>query len=87
MDMLLYDTSVACWTPFFAAQERDIFREIAETPWTQFAGDNFSQNLLTTIAFVPGSLETIFREINSKSTCQCGLEHMLSDGQPSLAEH
>ena len=50
---------------FFGAQERDIFREIAVTPWTQFAGDNFSQNLLTAIAFVPGSPETIFREINS----------------------
>ena len=57
--------AVACWTPFFGAQERDIFREIAVTPWTQFAGDNFSRNLLTAIAFVPGSPETIFREINS----------------------
>ena len=50
---------------FFGAQDRDIFREIAITPWTQFAGDNFSRNLLTAIAFVPGSPETIFREINS----------------------
>ena len=56
--------AVACWTPFFGAQERDIFREIAVTPRTQFAGDNFSRNLLTAIAFVPGSPETIFREIN-----------------------
>ena len=50
---------------FFGAQERDIFRKITVTPWTQFAGDNFSRNLLTAIAFVPGSPETIFREINS----------------------
>ena len=50
---------------FFGAQERDIFREIAVTPWTQFTGDNFSWNLLTAIACVPGSMETIFREINS----------------------
>ena len=35
------------------------------TAWTQFAGDNLLRNLLTAIAFVPGSLETIFREINS----------------------
>ena len=34
-------------------QERDIFREIAVTPCIQFAGDNFSRNLLTAIAFVP----------------------------------
>ena len=44
--------AVACWTPFFGAQERDIFCKIAVTPWTQFAGDNFSRNLLTAIAFV-----------------------------------
>ena len=50
---------------FFDAQERDIFREIAVTPWTQFAGDNFSRSMLTAIAFVPGSPKTIFREINS----------------------
>ena len=76
---------------FFGAQERDIFREITVTPWTQFAGDNFSQNLLTAIVFVPGSPETIFRKINSGlpagPTCQYGLEHMLCDGQPSSAEH
>ena len=35
------------------AQERDIFREIAVTPCIQFAGDNFSQNLLTAKGFVP----------------------------------
>ena len=57
--------AVACWTPFFGAQERDIFREIAVTPWTQFAGDNFSRNLFTAIAFDLGSPETIYREINS----------------------
>ena len=64
--------AVACWTPFFGAQERDIFREIAVTPWTQFAGDNFSRNLLTAIAFVPGSQETIFREINSSLPVNAG---------------
>ena len=57
--------AVACWTPFFATQECDIFCEIAVTPWTQLAGDNFSRNLVTAIAFVSDSLETIFREINS----------------------
>ena len=46
---------------FFGTQKRDVFRKIAVTPWSQLAGDNFSQNLLTAIAFVPGSLETIFR--------------------------
>ena len=57
---------------FFGAQERDIFREIAVTPLTQFAGDNFSRNLLTAIAFVPGSPETIFREINSGQPVNAG---------------
>ena len=64
--------AVACWTPFFGGQERDIFREIVVTPWTQFAGDNFSRNLLTAIAFVPGSQETIFREINSSLPVNAG---------------
>ena len=57
--------AVACWTPFFWRPRARYFREIAVTPWTQFAGDNFLRNLLTAIAFVPGSPETIFREINS----------------------
>ena len=39
--------AVTCWTPFFGAQERDIFCEITVTPLAQFAGDNFSRNLLT----------------------------------------
>ena len=39
-----------------------IFLACAVTPWTQFTGDNFSRNLLTTIAFVPVQL---FQEINS----------------------
>ena len=46
------------------AQERDIFREIAVTPCIQFAGDNFSRNLLTPIAFVP----VPWRQFFAKST-------------------
>ena len=57
---------------FFGAQKRDIFHEIAVTPWTHFAGDNFSRNLLTAIAFVLGSQETIFREINSSLPVNAG---------------
>ena len=64
--------AVACWTPFFGAQERDIFREIAVTPWIQFAGDTFSRNLLTAIAFVLGPRETIFRETNSSLPVNAG---------------
>ena len=64
--------NLACWTPFFGAQERDIFRKITVTPWTQFPGDNFSRNLITTIAFVPGSQETILREINSSLPVNAG---------------
>ena len=46
------------------AQERDIFHEIAFTPCIQFAGDNFSRNLLTAIAFVP----VRWRQFFAKST-------------------
>ena len=62
--------AVAYWTPFFGAQ--DIFREMAVTPWTQFAGDNFSRNLLTVIAFVLSPRETIFRETNSSLPVNAG---------------
>ena len=64
--------AVACWTPFFGAQEGDIFREIAVTPWIQFVGDNFSPNLLTVIAFVLCPRETIFRETNSSLPVNAG---------------
>ena len=57
---------------FFGAQKRGIFREIAVTPWTQSAGGNYLRNLLTAIAFVPGSQETIFREINSSLPVNAG---------------
>ena len=40
------------------------FREIAVTPCIQFAGDNFSLNLLTAIAFVP----VRWRQFFAKST-------------------
>ena len=46
-------------------QEHDIFRKIAVTPCIQFAGDNFSRNLLTAIAFVP----VRWRQFFAKSTC------------------
>ena len=58
--------------PIFGAQERDIFREIAVTPWIQFVGDNFSRNLLTVIAFVLCPRETIFRETNSSLPVNAG---------------
>ena len=45
--------AVACWTPFLVPKSVIFFHEITVTPWAQFAGDNFLQNLLTTIAFVP----------------------------------
>ena len=61
--------------PFFGAHERDIFLEIAVKPWTQFAGDNFLRNMLTAIAFVPGSLETICREINSGARFTKDISH------------
>ena len=64
--------AVACWTSFFGAQKRGIFREIAVTPWTQFVADNFSRNLLTAIAFVPDSQEIIFHEINSSLPVNAG---------------
>ena len=74
--------AVTCWTPFFAhrfrefcrrgAQERHIFREITVNPCIQFTGDNFSRNLLTAIAFVPGRWRQLFCEINSSLPVNAG---------------
>ena len=67
--------AVACWTPFFGAQERynsldpirgrQFFTKSAhrDSLCSRFARDNFSRNQL-------------------KPTCQYGLEHMLCDAQP-----
>ena len=47
-----------------------IFREIAVIPWTPFAGDSFSRNLLTAVAFDPARK----RQFSAKSALgQSGL--------------
>ena len=56
------------------------FAKSGVTPCIQFAGDNFSRNLLTAIAFVPVRWRQFSRN-QLEPTCQCGLEHMLCDGQ------
>ena len=71
--------AVACWTPFLAIHFANfadltpkgaIFREIAVIPWTPFAGDTFSRNLLTADAFDPA----LRRQFSAKSALgQSGL--------------
>ena len=88
--------AVACWTPFLATHFADmtlksaIFRVITVIPWTPFAGDSFSRNLLTADAFDPARR----RQFSAKSalgqsglSVKCGREHMLCDGQPRKADH
>ena len=67
-----------------------IFREFAVIPWTPFAGDSYSRNLLTADAFDPARR----RPFSAKSALgqsslpvKCGREHMLCDGQPRKADH
>ena len=55
---------VACWTPFFGAQERDIFREIAVTPWTNLQETIFHETAHLD-SLCSSLLETIFRKINT----------------------
>ena len=74
--------AVACWTPFFGAQERDIYREIAVTPWTQFVGDNFFAKSTHRDSLCSRFAGDNFSRNQLKPTCQCGLEHMLCDAQP-----
>ena len=58
--------------PFFGAQERDIFHEIAVIPWTQFAGDNFFAKSAHRDSLCSHSQETIFHAINSSRPVNVG---------------
>ena len=64
--------AVTCWTPYFGPQERDIFREIAVTPWTPLAGDNLFAKSAYRDTLCSCSQETIFREINSSLPVNAG---------------
>ena len=72
------------------APKSAIFCEIAVIPWTPYAGDSFSRNLLTVVAFDPAHR----RQFSTKSALgqsglpvKCRWEHMLCDGQPRKADH
>ena len=74
--------AVACWTPFFGAQERDIFlRNRGSTldpiRERQFFAKSAHRDCLCSW-FAGNNLS----QNQLKPTCQCGLEHMLCDGQP-----
>ena len=84
--------AVACWTPFFCPP----ISRILQT-WRPRAR-YFSRNRGNSLHSIRGrqffaksahrdslcscSLETIFSRNQLEPTCQCGLEHMLCDGQP-----
>ena len=84
--------AVACWTPFFCPPISRILQ--TWRPRVRY----FSQNRGNSLHSIRGrqffaksahhdslcscSLEKIFRRNQLEPTCQCGLEHMLCDGQP-----
>ena len=71
----IFLSNARCYVMCTWRQRAWFFHEIAVNSWTQFTGGNFSQNLLTVIAFVHVqhcSKETIFREINSSLPVNAG---------------
>ena len=76
--------------PIFGAHERDNFREIAVTRWIR-GKHFFAKSAHRDIAFVPVRRRQFFAKSTPARTLaylstgqcglQCGLEHMLCDGQ------
>ena len=72
------------------APKSAIFLEIAVILWTPFAGDSFSQNLLTAVTFDLARRRQFFVKSalgQSGLPVKCGREHMLCDGEPQKADH
>ena len=79
--------AVACWTPFFWRPRARYFSRNRGNTLDPIRGRQFfaksayRDSLCSRFAGDNFSLNQLW------PTCQCGLEHMLCDGQPSSAEH
>ena len=71
---------------FFVPKSTVFFRKIAVTPWTQWGtihGRQFFAKSAHHDSLCSQFAEDNFSRNQLQLTCQCGLEHMLGDGQPS----
>ena len=79
--------AVACWTPFFWRPRARYFLRNSGNTLDPIRGRQFFAKSAHRDSLCSRFAGDNFLRNQLWPTCQCGLEHMLCDGQPSLAEH
>ena len=74
--------AVACWTPFFGAQERDILSPNRGNSVGPIRGRQFFAKSAHRYRLCSLFAADNFSLNQLQPTWRCGLEHMLCDGQP-----
>ena len=79
--------AVACWTPFFWRPRARYFLRNRGNTLDPIRGRQFFAKSAHRDSLCSRFAGDNFSQNQLWPTCQCGLEHMLCDGQPSSAEH
>ena len=79
--------AVACWTPFFWRPRAWYFSRNRGNTLDPIRGRQFFAKSAHRDSLCSRFAGDNFSRNQLWPTCQCGLEHMLCDGQPSSAEH
>ena len=79
--------AVACWTPFFWRPRARYFSRNRGNSLDPIRGRQFFAKSAHRDSLCFRFAGDNFSRNRLKPTCQCGLEHMLCDGQPRKAEH
>ena len=79
--------AVACWTPFFWRPRARYFSRNRGNTLDPIRGRQFFAKSAHRDSLCSRFAGDNFSRNQLWPTCQCGLEHMLCDGQPSSAEH
>ena len=79
--------AVACWTPFFWRPRARYFSWNRGNTLDPIRGRQFFAKSAHRDSLCSRFAGDNFSRNQLWPTCQCGLEHMLCDGQPSSAEH
>ena len=79
--------AVACWTPFFWRPRPRYFSRNRDNTLDPIRGRQFFAKSAHRDSLCSRFAGDNFSRNQLWPTCQCGLEHMLCDGQPSSAKH
>ena len=79
--------AVACWTPFFWRPRARYFSRNRGNSLDPIHGRQLFAKSAHRDSLCSRFAGDNFSRNQLKPTCQCGLEHMLCDGQPRQAEH